>query len=115
MGSISAYETTVGKRYRVRYRKPDHSQTDKRGFRTKREAEDFLSSVEVSKLRGDWVDPTRSRISSTRPTTRWQPSVLPLSVSAAPGPCTSRRSADQPPEASDSRSSGICTEQATVS
>ena len=62
MGSISSFETTVGKRYRVRYRKPDHSQMDKRGFRTKREAEDFLSSVEVSKLRGEWVDPTRSRI-----------------------------------------------------
>jgi len=62
MGSISAYEATVGKRYRVGYRKPDHSQTDKRGFRTKREAEDFLSSVEISKLRGKWVDPTRSRI-----------------------------------------------------
>jgi hypothetical protein len=52
MGSISFYETSAGKRYRVRYRKPDHMQTDKRGFRTKREAEDFLASVEVSKLRG---------------------------------------------------------------
>lgn len=71
MGSISAYETTVGKRYRVRYRKPDHSQTDKRGFRTKREAEDFLSSVEVSKLRGEWVDPTRSRITVGEWAERW--------------------------------------------
>jgi hypothetical protein len=71
MGSISAYETTRGKRYRVRYRKPDHSQTDTRGFRTKQEAEDFLSSVELSKLRGEWVDPTRSRITVSEWAERW--------------------------------------------
>jgi integrase len=62
VGSVTPYETSSGKRYRVRYRKPDHSQTDKRGFRTKREAEDFLATVEVAKMRGEWVDPTRSRI-----------------------------------------------------
>ena len=43
MGSIAPYETSGGKRYRVRYRLPDHSQTDKRGFKTKREAELFLA------------------------------------------------------------------------
>lgn len=43
MATITAYETTAGKRYRVRYRKPDHSQTDRRGFRTKREAQLFLA------------------------------------------------------------------------
>lgn len=37
-GSITAYETAQGRRYRVRYRKPDKSQTDKRGFKTKKEA-----------------------------------------------------------------------------
>lgn len=37
-------------------------QTDKRGFRTKREAESFLATVETSKLRGEWVDPARSRV-----------------------------------------------------
>jgi integrase len=62
MGSIATYETSGGRRYRVRYRTPDRRQTDKRGFKTKREAEDFLASVEVSKMRGDWVDPTRARI-----------------------------------------------------
>ncbi|GAB3142604.1 Arm DNA-binding domain-containing protein [Marisediminicola antarctica] len=71
MGSISAYETSVGKRYRVRYRKPDHSQTDKRGFRTKREAEDFMASVEVSKLRGEWVDPTRSKMTVAEWAEHW--------------------------------------------
>lgn len=64
MGSISAYETSAGKRYRVRYRKPDHTQTDKRGFSTKRKAELFLASVEVSKARGEYVnvDDARARL-----------------------------------------------------
>ena len=62
MASITPYETSAGKRYRVRYRKPDHSQTDKRGFRTKREAELFLASVEVAKSTGRYIDPTRARV-----------------------------------------------------
>lgn len=53
MGTVTAYESAHGKRYRVRYRKPDRSQTDKRGFKTKREAEDFLATVQVSQLRGN--------------------------------------------------------------
>jgi len=61
VGSVSSYETAAGKRYRVRYRKPDHSQTDKRGFRTKRDAELFLAQVEVSKARGEFVRPEDAR------------------------------------------------------
>jgi integrase len=61
MGSITPYTTTKGKRYRVRYRKPDNAQTDKRGFTTKRDAELFLATVEVSKAKGEYLDPTRSR------------------------------------------------------
>lgn len=60
-GSITAYGTAAGRRYRVRYRKPDKSQTDKRGFRTKKEAELFLASVTVSKAKGEYVDPTEGR------------------------------------------------------
>lgn len=62
VGSVESYESRAGRRYRVRYRRPDNSQTDKRGFRTKREAESFLVTVETSKLRGEWVDPSRSRV-----------------------------------------------------
>ena len=62
MGSITAYETARGKRYRVRFRKPDHSQTDKRGFRTKRAAELFLASTEVKMANGEFIDATASRI-----------------------------------------------------
>ncbi|WP_431800388.1 tyrosine-type recombinase/integrase [Microbacterium kunmingense] len=61
-GSITAYTTAQGKRYRVRYRKPDKSQTDKRGFKTKREAELFLASVTVSKATGEYIDPALARI-----------------------------------------------------
>jgi integrase len=61
MATIEPYETKNGRRYRVRYRKPDRTQTDKRGFRTKRDAELFLASVEVSKARGEFVDATASK------------------------------------------------------
>ena len=62
MGTVVAYETGSGRRYRVRYRTPENRQTDKRGFKTKREAQDFLAAVEVSKMRGEWLDPSRSRV-----------------------------------------------------
>lgn len=61
MGSVTPYSTSAGKRYRVRYRRPNGSQTDKRGFKTKRDAELFLATVEVSKASGTYVDPGRSR------------------------------------------------------
>jgi len=71
MASIEPYETQNGRRYRVRYRTPDRRQTAKRGFRTKREAEQFLATVEVSKMRGEWVDPTRSRSSVASTAQEW--------------------------------------------
>lgn len=54
--------TSIGKRYRVIYRRPDHRQTQKRGFKTKREAELFLAKTEVDKSRGAYIDPTKSRV-----------------------------------------------------
>lgn len=63
MATIEPYDTTAGKRYQVRYRKPDRSQTKKRGFRTKRDAELFLASVEVSKARGEFIDATAAKAS----------------------------------------------------
>jgi integrase len=61
MATIEAYETKAGRRYRVRYRTPEHRSTDKRGFRTKRDAEAFAATVEVSKLRGEFIDAAASR------------------------------------------------------
>lgn len=62
MGSVEPYETASGRRYRVRYRRPDHRQTAKRGFRTKREAERFLIAIESQMLAGDFIDPANSRV-----------------------------------------------------
>ena len=61
MGSITSYETSAGRRYRVRYRKPDRSQTDKRGFRTKRDAELYLAASEVRKATGEFIDAAAAR------------------------------------------------------
>ena len=61
MGFVSAYETAAGRRYRVRYRKPDHSEGQKRGFKTKRDAELFLSTVEIGKATGQFIDPGAAR------------------------------------------------------
>jgi hypothetical protein len=61
VGSVTPYDTAKGKRYRVRYRTPEHRQTDKRGFTTKRDADLFLASVEVAKARGEFVQPADAR------------------------------------------------------
>lgn len=61
MGTVTPYETKAGKRYRVRYRTPDHRQTDKRGFKTKRDAELFLASVEVKKATGEYIEASAAR------------------------------------------------------
>ncbi|GAA4374173.1 tyrosine-type recombinase/integrase [Paeniglutamicibacter cryotolerans] len=61
MATIESYVTQSGKRYMVRYRKPDRTTTKKRGFRTKRDAQDFAATVEVSKQRGEFIDPTAAR------------------------------------------------------
>lgn len=48
-------------RYRVRYRTPDNRQTDKRGFKRKKDAEAFATEVESRKLRGEYVAPSLGR------------------------------------------------------
>lgn len=48
--------------YRVRYRTPDRRQTDKRGFKTKRDAEAFANQLEVDKRRGAYVAPAAGRV-----------------------------------------------------
>ncbi|MFS0900297.1 tyrosine-type recombinase/integrase [Mycolicibacterium litorale] len=63
MATIEKYETGSGAaRYRVRYRTPDRRQTDKRGFKTKRDAEAFANQLEVDKRRGAYVAPAAGRV-----------------------------------------------------
>src|SRR5262245_30619484 len=63
MATIESYETSTGaKRYMVRYRTPQHTQTKKRGFTTKRAAIAFANTVEVDKMTGSYVAPSLGRI-----------------------------------------------------
>ena len=64
MATISKYQTASGATlYRVRYRTPGRAgRRQKRGFTTKRDAEAFAATVEVSKLRGEYVAPSHARI-----------------------------------------------------
>jgi len=71
MGTVTPYDTANGRRYRVRYRKPDKSQTDKRGFRTRRDADLFLASVEIAKHTGRYIDPSRARVTVADWTATW--------------------------------------------
>jgi len=61
MGSVEPYSTAAGRRYRVRWRTPDHKSRQKRGFERKVDAERYLRSVEGAIDRGEYVDPTDSR------------------------------------------------------
>jgi len=70
-GSITKYATAAGPRYRVRYRKPDKKQTDKRGFKTKKEAELFLASVTVAKATGDYIDPAHGKVTVAHLAPTW--------------------------------------------
>lgn len=62
MASIKRYATAKGDRWRVQYRTPDHRVTQRRGFKTKKEAEDFAATTHVSKLRGEYIDPADAKI-----------------------------------------------------
>lgn len=72
MATVEAYTTTSGaKRYRVRYRTPDRRQTSRRGFRTKRDANEFAATVEVDKMRGLYRDPAAGRATVDDLSTAW--------------------------------------------
>lgn len=82
MGTIHPYETAKGRRYRVAYRKPDRSQATKRGFRTKKDAEIYLATVEVSKSQGDYIDPSAGRVTIDRYGSEWMRGLAHLKPSA---------------------------------
>ena len=62
MGSVQPYKTNAGKRYLVRYKKPDNTHAAKRGFRTKREAEDYLATVTSRSAVQQYINPNDARI-----------------------------------------------------
>jgi integrase len=62
VATIEKYQLSSGATlYRVRHR-VDGRSTQKRGFRTRREAEQYLAQVEVAKGRGEYVSPTVGRV-----------------------------------------------------
>ncbi|MGI5222271.1 tyrosine-type recombinase/integrase [Nocardia sp. CA-290969] len=71
MATVEPYETKSGKRYQVRYRKPDGKQTKKRGFRRKIDAEQFAATVEVKKMEGTYVAPALGRITVAELAPAW--------------------------------------------
>jgi|SRR5271165_4091389 len=62
MATIESYDTANGRRYQVRYRTPKRTTTCKRGFRTRRDAQEFASTVEVEKMTGTYVAPSLGMI-----------------------------------------------------
>ncbi|WIE79260.1 site-specific integrase [Curtobacterium sp. MCSS17_016] len=72
MGTIKSYETkTKGRLWEVWYTKPDGTRGHDRGFRVKKEAEAYLSTVEVSKLKGSYIDPSDTRATIAELGTTW--------------------------------------------
>jgi len=72
MATIEKYETKGGATlYRVRYRTPNRTQTDKRGFKTKRDAQAWADQLEVDKRRGVYVAPAAGRITLGEYSREW--------------------------------------------
>lgn len=72
MGSVHSYPLkSGGKRYMAMWRDPDHKQRMKRGFERKRDAEQYLRSVETSKDRGEYIDPADAKVTVSSLATGW--------------------------------------------
>ncbi|WP_281640529.1 site-specific integrase [Aurantimicrobium minutum] len=72
MSSIHEYKLSDGsKAYFVSYRKPDHSQAKKRGFKTLRDAREFEASVTVSKASGTFIDVVQTKVTVSALGTVW--------------------------------------------
>lgn len=63
MATIEAYTTKAGRRYSVRYRRPDGKQTMKRGFARKVDAQRWSAENTVAMTRGAYVAPAAGRLS----------------------------------------------------
>lgn len=62
MASIHPYTLADGtKLFRVAYRKPDHSQATERGFKTKRDANEFIAALTVAKSTGTFIDKAETK------------------------------------------------------
>jgi len=62
MATIKRYPTASGERWEVRYRQPNGGTSRKRGFTTKKAAEDWDADNKVAINKGDYVAPSRGRV-----------------------------------------------------
>lgn len=63
MGSVRAYDTAGGRRWSVRYRDPStRKQVERRGFTSRRLADDHLAGVTTDIRRGSYIDPQAGRV-----------------------------------------------------
>jgi integrase len=76
MAHVAKRETRKGVRYEVRYRAGDGRERS-RSFRTRRDADRFLVTVQTDMLRGSWVDPQAGAMTLTEYALAW--------VAARPG------------------------------
>jgi len=72
MGSVYAYETSAGKKlYRAVWRDPNNQQTSKRGFATKRDAEQHIARQTVAKADGTYIAPAAAKVTISDLGTSW--------------------------------------------
>ncbi|WP_204806295.1 site-specific integrase [Mycobacterium riyadhense] len=62
MAAIKRYATAGGERWEVRYRQPNGITSRKRGFATKRDAEDWDAENRSKMNRGDFVSPSKGKV-----------------------------------------------------
>jgi len=84
MGTVKAYQTkTRGRLYEVWYTKPDGTRGHDRGFKLKRDAEAHLATVEVSKLKGAYVNRSDAKATVSELGIQWleqhKPKITPSS------------------------------------
>lgn len=77
MAAIERRTTASGARYDVRYRDPS-GRLRRRTFKRMAEARAFSRSVEVDKIRGDWTDPARAKVTFGDWWESWWPSTINL-------------------------------------
>lgn len=62
MGSIQAYESASGLRYRIQYRDDEHKSRTRTGFKTQREAKNALRRLEIAVADGQYVEAAQSKV-----------------------------------------------------
>ena len=62
MATFETYDTAQGRRWKIQYRKPDRRLTTKRGFRTKKAAQDWWAQQAVAMQKGEFVAPSAGQV-----------------------------------------------------